>query len=90
MSKEASANKVAINIVKRYGLDKLESLLEHFKANTPGPTIAEEFGVTRQRVNQWKKKLGVEYTTFVVDSSVEEVVNTYSENKKALFSRVKV
>ncbi len=71
--KMSTSKRVAKNIIKTYGFDKFKRLVELFQANTSGPKIAVEYSVTRQRVNQWKKKLGSEHTTFVLEPEVADL-----------------
>lgn len=72
--KLSSSARVATNIIKLRTFDGFKRLVELFQANTPGPVIAEEFGVSRQRVNQWKKKLGNERTTYTLEPDVAELL----------------
>ena len=63
--------RVARNIIKKHGPDKFTRLLDLFREGVSGTDIAAEFGVSRQRVNQWKQKLGTSVETYVVDPAVE-------------------
>lgn len=73
--------KVAKNIVKRYGYDKFVLLVNHLQKGSSGPVIAEEFGVTRQRVNQWKKTLGTEHYSYSLDPEVQIEVDKGSTGR---------
>lgn len=72
--KMTTSARVANNIINTYGRDKFLFLVNQFSAGVAGPSIASEFGVTRQRVNQWKRKLGVEHITYVLQPEVEELL----------------
>ena len=86
--KKTTAQRVAENIEKTYGLEKLRYLVNEFAKGTPGPRIAEEFNVTRQRVNQWKRKLGVEHISYVLAPEVEKIVK--GEGDSSLSTRVPI
>ena len=90
MSKEINGAKVAKNIINRYGIDKLTTLIAKFRSGVPGPEIAKDFGVTRQRVNQWKKALGEEHITFIVFPEVDEMVELFSQSEDNFVSRSKL
>lgn len=65
--------RVANNIIKYYGKDRFVRLISLLESNTSGEAIAKEFGVTRQRVNQWKHILGVEKVEYTTNSDVKEL-----------------
>lgn len=77
--KQSTSEKVARNIIKTYGEEKFRYLINQFSLNTPGPEIATEFGVTRQRVNQWKRKLGVEHVTYALAEGAEIVLSEINQ-----------
>ena len=66
-----SSIRVASNIIKYYGKDRFVRLLSLLESNASGADIAKEFGVTRQRVNQWKHILGVEKVEYTTNSDVK-------------------
>lgn len=82
IEKLTSSERVARNIIKTYGFDRFNKLIEMFNSITPGPVIAAEFGVTRQRVNQWKKKLGTERVLFILEPPVEAIFSGQFAPKK--------
>lgn len=84
--KLSTAERVAKNIIATYGEEKFLYLVNQFAAGTPGPAIAEVFGVTRQRVNQWKRKLGTEHITYILDPDVEKLVK--GESNSSLSTRI--
>ena len=86
--KKSTSQRVAENIETAYGREKLLYLVNQFAQGTPGPEIAKAFGVTRQRVNQWKRKLGVEHVTYVLDPAVEKIVKGVSNSSSSLSTRV--
>lgn len=74
--KKPTSQRVAENIISSYGREKFLFLINQFSAGASGPSIATEFNVTRQRVNQWKRKLGVEHITYVLQPEVEHLVTS--------------
>ncbi len=66
----SEAGRTARNIAKKHGIEKLVRLIELFQKNTSGEEIAQEYGVTRQRVHQWRHRLGITHFTFVTDPGV--------------------
>lgn len=72
--KMTTSARVANNIIDHYGKEKFLFLINQFSSGASGPSIATEFGVTRQRVNQWKRKLGVEHVTYVLTPEVEALL----------------
>lgn len=49
---------VAENIIQTHGSAEFRRLIRMFRDGEKGPKIAAVFGVTRQRVHQWKQQLG--------------------------------
>ena len=72
--KKSTSQRVAENIIKTHGREKFLFLINQFSSGASGPSIAKEFNVTRQRVNQWKRKLGVEHIQYVLQPEVEKIV----------------
>ena len=66
--------RVARNIIKKHGHEKFVRLLSLFEEGVSGTDIAAEFGVCRQRVNQWKQKLGTRVETYVIEPAVENLL----------------
>lgn len=76
--------RVARNLIKKYGPDKFLQLVSMLEDNKSGPEIAEAFGVTRQRVSQWRSSLGVTVTIFNVSEDVERVVRALKDEEAAV------
>lgn len=74
--KDPDALKVAQNVIKRYGVERFLKLIEAFHENTPGAEICAEFGVTRQRVQQWKQTLGTQHVMYELDADVAALVES--------------
>lgn len=81
-TKSEIARTVAQNFIKAYGQKKFVRLVEMLKSNEPGPKIAYEFDVSRQRVHQWKEQLGVETRTFTLDPEVHKLLGVTSHSRK--------
>lgn len=76
------AKTVAQNFIRQHGRNKFVRLIEMFMANEPGPKIAHEFGVSRQRVHQWKTQLGHERVVFHLNDTVAEMLGTITAGRK--------
>lgn len=69
--KKTTSERIAQNIIMTYGEEKFLYLLNQLAQGVPGTEIMLAFGVTRQRINQWKRKLGVEHVTYVLTPEVD-------------------
>ena len=58
------------NFIGKYGIEKLEWFLDQINIGTSGQKIADELGVSRERVRQWKNSFGALVTFYQVDPSV--------------------
>ncbi len=70
------------NFIKNYGVDKLEWLLEQFNLGTSGQVIADELGVSRERVRQWKNAFGSMVSFYQVHPDTSEYIKDAKKNKK--------
>jgi transposase len=64
------------NFTAKYKKEGLERICELFYKGVSNQKIAEEFGVTRQRVHQWQKAFTTQHITFT-----EEVLKELGETK---------
>ena len=55
------------NFTAKYGKEGLQRICELFFQGTSNQKIAEEFGVTRQRVHQWQKAFTIQHITFTAE-----------------------
>jgi ABC-type siderophore export system fused ATPase/permease subunit len=69
-----SRERVARNFMKTYGRTRFRRLLEALAANESGQIIADEFGVSRERVRQWKNTFGTVITLYQVHPEVERIL----------------
>lgn len=83
-SKSDVARTVAANFIESYGQKKFVKLIAMLTNVEPGPKIAAEFDVSRQRVHQWKSQLGIEQTTFTLDPAVETLLSGNSQSRKSV------
>ena len=66
--------KVARNFIKTYGRAKFRRLLSSIAESESGQVIANEFGVSRERVRQWKNIFGEVITTYRVYPEIERML----------------
>jgi hypothetical protein len=66
---------VAENIIQTHGKAEFFHLMEMFRDNERGPKIAAVFGVTRQRVHQWKQQLGEMQCTYVPHQDITDLLS---------------
>jgi hypothetical protein len=68
--------KVARNFIKTYGRGKFRRLLSSIAESQSGQVIANEFGVSRERVRQWKNIFGEVITTYRVYPEIERMLGS--------------
>ena len=71
----ASRERVARNFIRRHGRVKFRRLLDALGRGESGQAIADEFGVSRERVRQWKNAFGTVITMYQLDPTVEHILN---------------
>lgn len=69
-----SRERVARNFIKTYGRARFRRLLEALAAAESGQAVADEFGVSRERVRQWKNTFGTVITMYQVHPEVERLL----------------
>lgn len=69
-----SRERVARNFIKSYGRVRFRRLIESLAAGESGQTIANEFGVSRERVRQWKNTFGEVITHYRVYPEVDRML----------------
>ena len=69
-----SRERVARNFIKSYGRARFRRLLEALARSESGQAVAEEFGVSRERVRQWKNTFGTVITMYQVHPEVERLL----------------
>lgn len=65
---------VAENIIRKYGKPAFHSLIGLFQTNAPTRQIMTGFGVTRQRVAQWREALGKQTVSFEPDPQIHDLL----------------
>jgi hypothetical protein len=65
---------VAANIIRKYGRVEFQTLIQLFRDNVPTRQIMAGFGVTRQRVAQWREALGTQVVSFEPDPKIVELL----------------
>lgn len=73
-SPSRSRERVARNFIKTYGRARFRRLLEALACSESGQAV-EEFGVSRERVRQWKNTFGTIITVYQVHPEVERILN---------------
>lgn len=74
-TKKANPRTVAYNIIAEHGKDKFQMLIDMFRANESGTKIGTAFGVSRQRVSQWRNTLGKTTVHFDPDPVLEDLID---------------
>lgn len=69
-----SRERVARNFMKTYGRARFRRLLEALAQSESGQVVADEFGVSRERVRQWKNTFGTVITMYQVHPEVERLL----------------
>ena len=73
-SNAKSRERVARNFIKSYGRSKFRRLLQALGEGESGQVIADEFGVSRERVRQWKNAFGTVITLYQLHPEVERIL----------------
>ena len=79
-----SRERVARNFIKSYGRSKFRRLLEALAAGESGQKIADEFGVSRERVRQWKNTFGQVLTLYQVHPEVQRILDARVQTDEAV------
>lgn len=77
-------SRIARNITTRHGEGGLHRLLDGLRAGESGQTIADDLGVSRERVRQWKLALGEEIRTYMIHPEVLRLIGSESESEKSV------
>ena len=59
-----SRERVARNFIKRYGKARFKSLINAFRELRSGQKVADQLGVSRERVRQWRNAFGETITVY--------------------------
>lgn len=73
-SNARSRERVARNFIKTYGRARFRRLLDALAQSESGQAVAEEFGVSRERVRQWKNAFGTVITMYQLHPEVERIL----------------
>ena len=74
-SQSQKRQKVARNFIKNYGRSRFRELLLNLAEGKSGQLIADEFGVSRERVRQWKNTFGDMVTIYQLHPEIEKILN---------------
>lgn len=64
---------VAQNFVNHYGKGKLKKFIRMLNRGMSGEEIAQEYGVSRERVRQWKNSFGSVVTSYEPNEAVRNI-----------------
>lgn len=70
-----SRERVARNFIRTYGRARFRRLIEALGSSESGQVVAEEFGVSRERVRQWKNIFGDLITVYRLHPEIERILN---------------
>ncbi len=65
--------RVAQNLIAKLGKPKFRRFLKLLGENVSGERIAKEFGVSRERVRQWKNAFGSVIQTYSVSPQIKRL-----------------
>lgn len=74
MTSMKNRERVARNFIKTYGRVRFRRLIEALAAGESGQVVALEFGVSRERVRQWKNTFGQVITLYQLHPEVERIL----------------
>lgn len=78
---EPNRHVVVGNLVDKYGIDKVRWLVQRITLDHPLSEIAAEFGVSQERVRQWKGSLGYSVSVYQVHLEVQGVLEGSSQRR---------
>jgi transposase-like protein len=67
------ATTVARNFIKQYGKARFKRFLRLLNEGVSGEQIAEEYGVSRERVRQWKNTFGRSVQTYDLNPEIQKL-----------------
>jgi hypothetical protein len=68
-------------LIAEHGRAAFQRLIQMFCDNVSGAKIGQEFGVSRQRVSQWRAALGTEQVTYLVRHEIRDLVGPVDEKR---------
>ncbi len=73
-SSARTRQRVARNFIRTYGRTRFRRLLDALSSTESGQVIADEFGVSRERVRQWKNTFGEVFTYYRLHPEIERIL----------------
>jgi ribosomal protein S24E len=64
---------VARNFINQYGKARFKRFVKLLKEGASGEQIAEEYGVSRERVRQWKNAFGTVVQNYDLDPEISKI-----------------
>ena len=68
-----SAERVSRNFIKKRGREAYGRLIDLLVSQATSTSMASEFGVSRQRIHQWKTALGTTITFYRVYPEIQRI-----------------
>lgn len=66
------AETVTHNFIAKYGVEALETMLRGLAEGRTLQSIADEIGVSKERVRQWRELMGESTRTYVVHPGLQK------------------
>ena len=76
-----SVGRVVTNFIDKYGVEKLEMMLGGFQAGRSYQSIADELGVTKERVLQWRNLMGRTITVYLPEPELIQMLEGLSRKQ---------
>lgn len=73
------AERVSRNFIRKRGRQSYRRLIHLLTSQASGSAMAIEFGVTRQRIHQWKNALGSTITFYRVYPEIQRIADAEEE-----------
>lgn len=74
MAAPKNRERVAKNFIRTHGRVAFRKLVEALATGESGQTIAQELGVSRERIRQWKNAFGEMYMVYQLHPEVERLL----------------
>lgn len=72
-----SSSRVMRNFIAKYGREKFRALIDGLSSGRSGPSLATEFGVSRERIRQWKTLFGSAIVVYIPKPEARRHLNGY-------------
>ena len=76
-----SVERVVTNFIDKYGVEKLKMMLGGFHAGRSYQSVADELGVTKERVRQWRNLMGRTIQVYVPEPELSRILEGLSRKQ---------